>query len=465
MTEQKNVVTKQKKFPVWVIIAAVAVLAVIATTVIVIAGSGTARKVSKQLELARKYAMELNYEQAVIAYEAVIKIDPKNTDAYLELADVYVEMGQPEKAEEVLKTAAENVEKDDLKKIDQKIEEIEKVKNQNTDDQGTTMPVPTQEVTPELTAEPNREPTPEPAENESLVFPIPEIVPTDIVEHWEMIDDETEYYVIPEYNSSSGLLERVIRISPVGGIVDSEEYEYYSNDILKSKTTIYNWDKNSWLNNGEQSIIVETFDEKGIKQIYECNNYIEFYSYSGNNVNIHRDYKDNRTCEIAQTCDQKGHIVSETVMYSDGQNTSRLNEYEFYDTGIVKKEISTFSSGRIIEILFNETGAETSVVYEQDGVIEYQMSYSYDSAGRVVKAIEVFDGNPDTFEYEYIGENKVVRTVYGEDSYGNYHYVSEYEFIRNERLFIVKDYDLGNVYKYWFDENWHLIREERTDVD
>ena len=80
-------ITKKKRFPVWVIILISVVLVGGTIGGFVIANSlSPERRAEKQLELARKYIAELNYEQAIIAYEAAIELDRKNIDAYLELA-------------------------------------------------------------------------------------------------------------------------------------------------------------------------------------------------------------------------------------------------------------------------------------------------------------------------------------------------------------------------------------------
>ena len=131
-TENQNetVVQKQKKFPVWII--AVAAVVVIAAVVIgiVVAGSGSLKKKSaQQLEMARKYVSDMNYNQAIIAYKALIDIDPKNTDAYIELAEVYIKAGQPDKADEILEIAKKKVDSNDIDRINTVIARIDKENN------------------------------------------------------------------------------------------------------------------------------------------------------------------------------------------------------------------------------------------------------------------------------------------------------------------------------------------------
>ena len=44
----------------------------------------------EQLSLGEKYLNEMNYEEAVIALQAAVEIDPKNPEPYLLLADAYI---------------------------------------------------------------------------------------------------------------------------------------------------------------------------------------------------------------------------------------------------------------------------------------------------------------------------------------------------------------------------------------
>lgn len=41
-------------------------------------------------DLGVKYVSEGNYEEAILALNAAIEIDPKQVDAYLTLADIYI---------------------------------------------------------------------------------------------------------------------------------------------------------------------------------------------------------------------------------------------------------------------------------------------------------------------------------------------------------------------------------------
>ena len=74
----------------------------IVVALVLVPTSAKAKKVEEQLNLGAKYLSELNYEQAIVAYEAVIEIDPKCEEAYFALVDAYVAMGEYDKVKEVL---------------------------------------------------------------------------------------------------------------------------------------------------------------------------------------------------------------------------------------------------------------------------------------------------------------------------------------------------------------------------
>ncbi len=56
----------------------------------------------QQLELGYKYLQEGNYEEAILAFEKAIEIEPKNYKGYLGLSETYVAMGDYDKAYEIL---------------------------------------------------------------------------------------------------------------------------------------------------------------------------------------------------------------------------------------------------------------------------------------------------------------------------------------------------------------------------
>nr|WP_288827907.1 tetratricopeptide repeat protein [uncultured Clostridium sp.] len=64
---------------------------------------------SELLNLGEKYLLELDYEQAIIQFTELIKIEPKNTRAYLGLAEAYIGNGEQDKAAAVLRQGLEQL--------------------------------------------------------------------------------------------------------------------------------------------------------------------------------------------------------------------------------------------------------------------------------------------------------------------------------------------------------------------
>lgn len=69
--------------------AALAVCILIAT-ILLTAGNASDKRVKELLAVGDRYLSELDYEQAVASYQAVIEIDPRNVDAYLGMAEAYL---------------------------------------------------------------------------------------------------------------------------------------------------------------------------------------------------------------------------------------------------------------------------------------------------------------------------------------------------------------------------------------
>lgn len=92
---------KRRKNPI-IIAGIILVLSLIAAGIFALIANSSERRLAEQLDLGQKYLDELDYEQAIVAYEAVLEIDPKCEEAYLALADIYVVLGDIEKAVEIL---------------------------------------------------------------------------------------------------------------------------------------------------------------------------------------------------------------------------------------------------------------------------------------------------------------------------------------------------------------------------
>ncbi len=79
-----------------VFIAATVCLAVVGAGIFFVykAYFGTEAKLKKQLELANKYLLEQNYEEAIAAFNVAISIDKSSEEAYIGLAEIYGSMAE-----------------------------------------------------------------------------------------------------------------------------------------------------------------------------------------------------------------------------------------------------------------------------------------------------------------------------------------------------------------------------------
>lgn len=82
-------------------IIAAAVLLVLGVAFTALGGPDTVN-MYRQLSLGRRYLDEMEYEQAIVAFEEAIEIAPYKPDPYIALAEAYMEMEEYDKAIEVL---------------------------------------------------------------------------------------------------------------------------------------------------------------------------------------------------------------------------------------------------------------------------------------------------------------------------------------------------------------------------
>ena len=84
-------------------------------------------KVHRQLELAQRYLLEEEYEEAIAAFEAVIEIDPKNAEAYLGLAEAYEATDDIENVVKILERGAKRTDSEKIQELlKEHTEELEK---------------------------------------------------------------------------------------------------------------------------------------------------------------------------------------------------------------------------------------------------------------------------------------------------------------------------------------------------
>ncbi len=74
-----------------VLIIAISAIVIIATTVCVLFNTGVFNPLEHQLKLGSKYLDEGKYEEAILAFEKALEIDPKNETIFATVAELYAE--------------------------------------------------------------------------------------------------------------------------------------------------------------------------------------------------------------------------------------------------------------------------------------------------------------------------------------------------------------------------------------
>lgn len=105
--ERNSTVKKKRGKAVWIVIAILVLAAAIAAAALIAVQKKKEKEYQAKLDRAEKYLEELNYDKAETAYLAAIDIDPKQPEAYLKLADVYMEQGEPRRAKVILEQGLE----------------------------------------------------------------------------------------------------------------------------------------------------------------------------------------------------------------------------------------------------------------------------------------------------------------------------------------------------------------------
>lgn len=150
--ESKEIHSK-KKFSLWAVIVVLAgVIAIIAVAFITATANSPARKAEKKLSLAERYMTELNYAEAIVLYNEILEIDPKNIQAYKGLFDAYIATDDEEKARETVARAESLLASGDAEDIRTELRTLIETMQATIDEKYKV-------------EEPESEPEPEPEEN------------------------------------------------------------------------------------------------------------------------------------------------------------------------------------------------------------------------------------------------------------------------------------------------------------
>ena len=99
------------------IISAIIIGSMLLTAVSGCSETNTAISISDTLSVAERYLSEMKYEQAIIEFDKILSVEPKNADAYLGKAEAYIGLGDHKSAADVLGEAVEKADNLDYNKI------------------------------------------------------------------------------------------------------------------------------------------------------------------------------------------------------------------------------------------------------------------------------------------------------------------------------------------------------------
>ena len=119
-----------------------------------------ARKYDGYLQLGQKYLSEMKYEDAILAFQEAVRLDPKRAEAYTELAELYINNGQYDKAEEMLRYAENHAAADVQYNILMEQKKVAEAKGQAKRNRPSVTPVPASSVTADPTPRPTVTPKP-----------------------------------------------------------------------------------------------------------------------------------------------------------------------------------------------------------------------------------------------------------------------------------------------------------------
>lgn len=112
--ESGSFISVKKKKKGIVVAVALLILGVLIASLTVFGGADKIR-VARLCSLGERYLSELEYEEAIVAFEAAIEIKPKTEDAYIGLADTYVGLEDYESAVEALDRGIRETDSESLK--------------------------------------------------------------------------------------------------------------------------------------------------------------------------------------------------------------------------------------------------------------------------------------------------------------------------------------------------------------
>lgn len=300
------------------------------------------KRMSKQLEMGQHYLEELDYEQAIVSFNIALEIDPMSVEAYLGIIEVYLRMGNFDKAMEYAKKGYEITGEECLK---EKIDMLES--DRIVDSRGKVLKIEFYD-----------------GEGGLLAW------------HWYTYDKEGNVLKVVAYDADDR------EVNYVDYVYDAEGREIVCSsnsvvgDLIRYEREYDNTgrvivDKSYWPN-GDCDICEYTYNDNNVTKR-------EIISYSSNGSVRNRryildEYDDNKNIikqdtydeienewfhswETIMECNEKGQTIQECSWYDPdnqrGEKTKEITKYEYNERGeLVALRIYNEEGKMMNEILY-----------------------------------------------------------------------------------------------------------------
>ncbi len=199
--------------------------------------------ISEKLELAQKYLLELDYSNAVLEFTDAIKIDPKNPDAYIGLAEAYIGTGDTDKAVSALKKGLSETEDERIEQLLEKYATLENSKVTEAVTSEETSAV-TADSTTTVTVSELSSLTITEAETEETVTESEEVMSISEISENKLTEGKSR----PMYYAEDFLGMKFKDVSEIFGVGEISGYNgglgyYYKNYKFEAKAYLKYWDE------------------------------------------------------------------------------------------------------------------------------------------------------------------------------------------------------------------------------
>lgn len=429
-----------------IVLSVIAVLLIFLGVIIIVGSKSSFNKFQEQLDLGNRYLSEMNYEQAIAAFEAAIEIDPKNVEAYKGLIEAYLGQGNPDGIRNAYEMASANLDKDSLSVIRDEASSGMMIIISDTLEKGdkdasrqmayllASIDSKSAErailMVADYDEEESIEISDQAMDNEGINL-LSEGHFDEAISYFEnaIISDpsNTSLYcacaaAYLANNDSIGALEVLEKGRDSGADVDvinaKEEYIRNNTTIVSSYGNLKEWiPYDSYQMTGWSE---EIFDDNGnsVSYEYHCDgDYSDYKEYDDNGKMTYysHEYSDGYQ-RTWYTYNEHGDPIYEKYQsnYSNYGNSGYETYYTYEYDANGRKTSCIKNSDNYVETTFYEYDADgnmihSAMIYQNNYSDIYEMFYTYDSYGRVVSYESSGSMQPDSGYYEYDERGNIIR--------------------------------------------------------